>query len=405
MNNNELSGDRGMTTIFEDSSLQNETTHLIQNRSSSIKKTKPYEYKLKHRGIVHIMFVMLVLLLLALLPIVIRLSNTIRTKNTHNQIPSAIPSLTDESIPKRKKERQHVAESNVQKYLNSPCRKLEFSKSAEKEKNRKKQSQSKTFTNRYHNISNNDDNNHSCTENCEATIALLRHCEKASNEAREHCSYVGYERAEYLSTLFGNDEVHRWPVPSYLFALSPGERNKERVRNWREVETLVPLSQKFNLSIDYSFGLMEQDELIQKLFRLLRSGELCGKLTLICWKHADLPDLAVGLGCGPEDGCPKKWSISDFDSTWQIKYSYHKLVHSPHVSEIKKKKKKEDNEKWKAHPIWLVYGSVQSQDFDPLEFSKRMGGYNDRYQTNEKGAYWLDDTNLTAHMNLAMPPL
>jgi len=239
-----------------------------------------------------------------------------------------------------------------------------------------------------------------CSTNCESTISLIRHCEK--DVAREHCSYVGYERSLYLSTLFGNLTTDRWPIPSYIFALSPGERRLKNVRNWREVETVMPLSHVNNMTVDYSFGLDEREGLVEHILGLLRSGVLCGKSVIICWKHSDLANLAQSLGCGHENGCPKKWYGRDFDSLWEIKYAYRKLLNSPLAAEgvtekKKKKKKKKDNEdngkshydkpQWDKYPIWHVAGSEQQQGFDPLEFSKRMGDY--QAEERDSGS-WLE---------------
>merc|ERR1719330_679566 len=111
----------------------------------------------------------------------------------------------------------------------------------------------------------------------------------------------------------------------------------------------------------------------------MRMGEMCGKIAVICWKHINIPALALQLGCGPENGCPTTWKAHDFDSVWQIKYSYHKLMHSPFVSEtqerLKKKKRRKDWSSWAKYPMWWIYGSRQEQGFDPLAFSKKMGDY------------------------------
>jgi len=138
----------------------------------------------------------------------------------------------------------------------------------------------------------------------------MRHCEKGS--IREHCnyySYIGFERAKYISTLFGDDPDARWPAPSYLFALAPGERNNEEVNDWREVETIEPLSNKIGVAINDSLGMKTKNEFAKHLFRMLRSGEMCGKVALVSWKHeVTMSHLAHSLGCGPKDGCPNEWA-------------------------------------------------------------------------------------------------
>jgi hypothetical protein len=78
-------------------------------------------------------------------------------------------------------------------------------------------------------------------EGCEATVILVRHCEKGS--VREHCSYPGYERSVYLASLFGDDN-ERWPAPSAIFAENP-RRHKNKM-NFREIELVGPTSEKLN---------------------------------------------------------------------------------------------------------------------------------------------------------------
>jgi hypothetical protein len=85
-------------------------------------------------------------------------------------------------------------------------------------------------------------------EGCEATVILVRHCEKGS--VREHCSYPGYERSVYLASLFGDDN-ERWPAPSAIFAENP-HRHKNKM-NFREIELVGPTSEKLNGAYSTSF--------------------------------------------------------------------------------------------------------------------------------------------------------
>lgn len=84
-------------------------------------------------------------------------------------------------------------------------------------------------------------------DGCEASVIILRHCEKG--HIREHCDYVGYERSVYIASLFGDDK-ERWPAPSYIFAEGPGQRRNKDKMNFREIETVGPLSQKIGVPID-----------------------------------------------------------------------------------------------------------------------------------------------------------
>ena len=117
---------------------------------------------------------------------------------------------------------------------------------------------------------------------CEATILLLRHCEKESEY--EHCNYVGYERAAFLPTLFGDGD-ERWPTPNYVFALNPGDRGTTWKKNFREVELILPLAEKANVTINAAYGADDASHLARHYHEMLKSGEACGKLAVVSWKH------------------------------------------------------------------------------------------------------------------------
>lgn len=66
------------------------------------------------------------------------------------------------------------------------------------------------------------------SKGCESTLLIMRHCEKvgplvSDDDGNEHCSLIGFERARYIATLFGDAPEERWPAPAHLFALSPGK--------------------------------------------------------------------------------------------------------------------------------------------------------------------------------------
>ncbi len=117
---------------------------------------------------------------------------------------------------------------------------------------------------------------------CEATILLLRHCEKESEY--EHCNYVGYERAAFLPTLFGDGD-ERWPTPNYVFALNPGDRGTTWKKNFREIELILPLAEKANVTINAAYGVDDASHLARHYHEMLKSGEACGKLAVVSWKH------------------------------------------------------------------------------------------------------------------------
>jgi hypothetical protein len=155
-------------------------------------------------------------------------------------------------------------------------------------------------------------NSASNMDGCEATIMLIRHCEKGG--LKSHCSFMGFERSVYLATLFGDDK--QWPAPSQIYALS-----KDRTHKWnyREVETVQAVSDTVGVAINRDYSTLDTKALSHDLLGQLQDGDLCGKLVLVSWKHSDIPKLAQHLGCGPLQGCPWDYKGKDFDSTWQIR--------------------------------------------------------------------------------------
>jgi hypothetical protein len=158
-----------------------------------------------------------------------------------------------------------------------------------------------------------DKNSVSNVDGCEATIMLIRHCEKGG--LKSHCSFMGFERSVYLATLFGDDK--QWPAPSQIYAL-----NTDRIHklNYREVETVQAVSDTVGVPINRDYSTLDTKALSHDLMGQLTEGNLCGKLVLVSWKHSDIPKLAQHLGCGPLQGCPWDYKGKDFDSTWQIRY-------------------------------------------------------------------------------------
>jgi hypothetical protein len=247
---------------------------------------------------------------------------------------------------------------------------------------------------------------------CESTILLTRHCEKVGPNVEDvdgnvHCSYLGLERAAFLATLFGTSKDTRWPVPSHLFALTPDRGTHWNFREW---ESLYPLSKAIGVSTD----LVNGPDLAETYFSLLQSGDLCGKLTVVSWQHDDLPELAIHLGCGSDNGCPDVYPDEEFDQVWQLKYVFHPIM--PDVEEV------EDDErdmyksnsstsppmnaainststaffhrhlKSAAHKRkqgWSVFATVAKQNFDPLSFSKLHGDYPE--SGTPSGGRWQDE--------------
>jgi hypothetical protein len=236
---------------------------------------------------------------------------------------------------------------------------------------------------------------------------IMRHCDKevevkvhgkkrtmdtVDGHGRRHCSPKGRERSEYIATLFvdpddyqdlveksglqrevedgippvpmiksslsGNHhaakEKPQFPTPDKLYALAKERQMDERKpskghENWREIETITPLSKKFHLDVDDRFGVGDEGELASDFFESLSQSvtESVGKMMLtssansteqesarerynLCddgmavvnWKHSRIPTLAQALGCGKNEGCPAKYKGSDFDTMWLLTFQY-----------------------------------------------------------------------------------
>jgi len=211
------------------------------------------------------------------------------------------------------------------------------------------------------------------SKGCESTMLIIRHCEKqgpseTDHNGNFHCSYLGQERSYFLTTLFET----RWPAPSQLFALTP-ERGDHL--NFREYETLYQLSIKTGISIE----LADQDSLPKKYFGLLKSGDMCGKLTVVSWKHDLFGDLTNKLGCTANDGCPEMFPESEFDQAWQLKFVFHPVAPENLQEEqefFNNQTNRYRNLKSSSDKVgWRVFGTVSTQGFDPLAFSYKAGDY------------------------------
>jgi hypothetical protein len=185
---------------------------------------------------------------------------------------------------------------------------------------------------------------------CETTLLVFRHCDKlditdeddhhllsynANNNddttllnnkrsKNRHCSDIGYDRAQYITTLFGsnhtNKNTSRWPIPQYLFALSSHRKTYENVR---EYETLLPLSHMISVPIQNVSGTPSNTFAQQYYFPLLTSQQICGQVSVISWKHHWIPALVNTLGCGPNNGCPMIYPTDTFDAVWELKFIFH----------------------------------------------------------------------------------
>jgi hypothetical protein len=243
------------------------------------------------------------------------------------------------------------------------------------------------------------------TFECSSQLMIMRHCDKdvqvkdkngkiRTRDKRDffgdgHCSKQGKARSEFIAALFNENEEFQalvngtketvddlsdkgvppiatevssepdviksqFPTPLKLYALNDARYNKnpsKEHKNFREVETVTPLADKFHLEVDEDFGVNEEGDLATDFFTSLsesvkmnvdrtlhgtgpvsegeyskdeiRTLRLCqGGMTVVNWKHSLIPNLARALGCGKDEGCPKKYYSHDFDTVWVITYKY-----------------------------------------------------------------------------------
>ncbi|KAL7490589.1 hypothetical protein ACHAWT_000160 [Skeletonema menzelii] len=219
---------------------------------------------------------------------------------------------------------------------------------------------------------------------CTSQLMITRHCEKEQKVkvdggkvkttdttdffGNRHCSKKGHARSEYISTLFADHPVQykvpldetenealmkpQFSPPQKLYALSEA-RYKHQAKdhkNFREVETLTPTAIKFHLNIDQRFGVRDEGDLALEFFETLsksvaesvdnalttkkasnatepydaeESRDICDNgMVVVNWKHSRIPNLSAALGCGKEEGCPKKYHSKDFDTVWLLTFQY-----------------------------------------------------------------------------------
>ena len=245
---------------------------------------------------------------------------------------------------------------------------------------------------------------------CESTVIILRHCEKEGPEifdedGNEHCNYVGYERAQFIPTLFAtpatNVNTDKWPVPAALFALSPQRSDRF---NFRELETLTPLANHFGLQVESDIG--SNNRMVKTVFHGLSSGDWCGKSVVISWKHELFGTLAQDLGC-PD--CPLTYPDQEFDQVWQLKYVYdvagtpiiqNSRMHptsptpalrqsTPNNDNLRRTLKRKKVDDVLPTKTWSVYSTIVQQNFDPLKFSFAVGDYNGGSQ----GGKWFQPSD------------
>lgn len=118
------------------------------------------------------------------------------------------------------------------------------------------------------------------------------------------------------------------------------------------------MATKFQLDVDARYGVKDEGDLAYDFFHTLSNsvaesvdnalstidmsntmespttGEMrsmCNNgLVVVNWKHSRIPNLSAALGCGKEEGCPKKYHSQDFDTIWLLTFQYSVSVEESH---------------------------------------------------------------------------
>jgi len=216
---------------------------------------------------------------------------------------------------------------------------------------------------------------------CETTFLIFRHCDKygpgtQDEQGNSHCSYVGFERNQFIANeIFGPG--NRWPTPSLVYAYTTQRGNH---LNFREVETVEPLADKYHLDVVISD---DSSALADDYFDRLMSGEMCGKVALASWKHSLISKLCETLG---NNMCPSDYPEDSFDQVWQLKFVYDPsnspVITQAHLRHSNQPHKKHDatlssrsGKKYDSPGQWYSYLAVTQQGFDPLQYSAKFGDY------------------------------
>ena len=152
------------------------------------------------------------------------------------------------------------------------------------------------------------------------TLMLIRHAEKPAAgeravnrqgaEDRQSLSVTGWMRAGALVSLFapadGRDRRPLLPQPRHLVAArATAQRPSTRPR-----DTLLPLADALGSSIDEQWSAEDPPAAVAAALRRLEGP------VLVCWRHDDLPALAVDLLMAPS--APSRWPPSRYDLVWVI---------------------------------------------------------------------------------------
>ena len=98
---------------------------------------------------------------------------------------------------------------------------------------------------------------------------------------------------------------------------------------------------------------------------------LCNNgLTVVNWKHSRIPILARALGCGRNEGCPKRYHGKDFDTLWMVTFQYSMSWKDDdgmlHTSLLEMEGSSRFGRRRKSrHGGWKISAQLLNEGFDP----------------------------------------
>jgi len=142
----------------------------------------------------------------------------------------------------------------------------------------------------------------------EKIVILIRHAEKITDEDPT-LSDKGKARAEYLKHFFGGSATR----PKIIFA----QRNDEKHRSIRPIETVRPLSNAFDIPLNIDFKAKETKELAAAI----RGFSMDKFPVLVCWSHKRIGKIASKLMGKDSGDFPK-----GYDTVWTIELEKMELA-------------------------------------------------------------------------------
>ncbi|KAA8494455.1 hypothetical protein FVE85_2696 [Porphyridium purpureum] len=182
---------------------------------------------------------------------------------------------------------------------------------------------------------------HLLRNTCDTHVYLLRHADKGREHV--HLSARGFQRAQHLTRIFcsAHDVAARkgecrFIAPDVVFA-----RKAEFPRYvLRSIETVTPLAQQLNLTVESQYSAMLQWSLVVRVLGEIASFQHCGRAVLVCWKHSLLPAIQEQFGCGTklQKACERvTWHKKDFDTVLDLHYAHR----APHGWELGMQRKRQ----------------------------------------------------------------